>query len=208
MKKDGIAVSVSVTNTGKFQGKEVVQVYVRAPQGALGKPVMSLAGFAKTEALKPGESKELVINVPFDVMASYDETGVSGFISSYVLEKGVYRIYVGDSVRDVEEAGSFTIKETRQLEALSQALAPVTPFWRMKPVENSDGSFSFEKEEEISTHQSGGDALVTCLCGIGRITIDDKEYTLQEGDSIVMPAGHPHAVYAVERFKMLLTVVF
>ena len=147
VKKDGIAVSVSVTNTGKFQGKEVVQVYVRAPQGALGKPVMSLAGFAKTEALKPGESKELVINVPFDVMASYDETGVSGFISSYVLEKGVYRIYVGDSVRDVEEAGSFTIKETRQLEALSQALAPVTPFWRMKPVENSDGSFSFEKEE-------------------------------------------------------------
>ena len=68
--------------------------------------------------------------------------------------------------------------------------------------------FSFEKGEEISTHQSGGDALVTCLCGIGRITIDDKEYTLQEGDSIVMPAGHPHAVYAVERFKMLLTVVF
>lgn len=68
--------------------------------------------------------------------------------------------------------------------------------------------FSFDKGEEISTHESGGDALVTCLDGVGRITIDGKEYSLSEGDSIVMPARHPHAVYAKERFKMLLTVVF
>ena len=68
--------------------------------------------------------------------------------------------------------------------------------------------FSFEKGEEISTHQSGGDALVTCLCGVGKITIDGQEYILNEGDSIVMPAGHPHAVYGQERFKMLLTVIF
>lgn len=68
--------------------------------------------------------------------------------------------------------------------------------------------FSFDKGEEISTHESGGDALVTCLDGVGIITIDGKEYLLSEGDSIVMPARHPHAVYAKERFKMLLTVVF
>lgn len=68
--------------------------------------------------------------------------------------------------------------------------------------------FSFDKGEEISTHQSGGDAFVTCLDGVGRITIDGKEYLLREGESIVMPARHPHAVYGQEPFKMLLVVVF
>ena len=68
--------------------------------------------------------------------------------------------------------------------------------------------FSFAKGEEISTHESGGDAMVTCLDGVGRITIDGKEYLLREGESIVMPARHPHAVYGQEQFKMLLVVVF
>lgn len=68
--------------------------------------------------------------------------------------------------------------------------------------------FSFDKGEEISTHASGGDAFVTCLDGIGRITIDGQEYLLHEGESIVMPAGHPHAVYGKEQFKMLLVVIF
>ena len=68
--------------------------------------------------------------------------------------------------------------------------------------------FSFDKDEEISTHASGGDAFVTCLDGVGRITIDGVPYELHEGDSIVMPAGHPHAVYGQEQFKMLLVVVF
>ena len=68
--------------------------------------------------------------------------------------------------------------------------------------------FSFDKDEEISTHSSEGDAFVTCLDGVGRITIDGKEYELTEGESIVMPEGHPHAVYGKEQFKMLLVVAF
>lgn len=68
--------------------------------------------------------------------------------------------------------------------------------------------FSFDQGEEISTHESGGDAFVTCLDGVGRITIDGQEFFLHEGESIVMPAGHPHAVFGQERFKMLLVVVF
>ena len=68
--------------------------------------------------------------------------------------------------------------------------------------------FSFDKGEEISTHKSGGDAFVTCLDGVGKVTIDGEEYILKEGDSIVMPAKHPHAVYGQERFKMLLVVIF
>lgn len=68
--------------------------------------------------------------------------------------------------------------------------------------------FSFDKGEEISTHESGGDAFAYCLDGTGRITIDGNDYEICEGDAIVMPAKHPHAVYGKERFKMLLTVVF
>ena len=68
--------------------------------------------------------------------------------------------------------------------------------------------FSFDKGEEISTHKSGGDAFVTCLDGVGKVTIDGEEYILKEGDSIVMPAKHPHAVYGQEQFKMLLVVIF
>ena len=68
--------------------------------------------------------------------------------------------------------------------------------------------FSFDKGEEISTHQSPGDAFVTCLAGVGKITIDGEEYVLREGESIVMPAQHPHAVFGQEQFKMMLVVIF
>lgn len=68
--------------------------------------------------------------------------------------------------------------------------------------------FSFDKGEEISTHASAGDAFVTCLDGVGQITIDGVKYELHEGESIVMPAGHPHAVFGKEQFKMLLVVIF
>ena len=68
--------------------------------------------------------------------------------------------------------------------------------------------FAFDKGEEISTHESGGDALVLCLDGEGRITVDGVEHILHEGKSILMPARHPHAVFGQERFKMLLVVVF
>ena len=68
--------------------------------------------------------------------------------------------------------------------------------------------FSFEKGEEISTHESGGDALVTCLDGVGRVTVDGVPHVLHTGESILMPARHPHAVYGQEQFKMLLVVVF
>lgn len=68
--------------------------------------------------------------------------------------------------------------------------------------------FAFEKGEEISTHESGGDAMVTVLEGTGRFTINGKVYILNAGESIIMPAKKPHAVFGEERFKMLLTVVF
>lgn len=68
--------------------------------------------------------------------------------------------------------------------------------------------FAFEKGEEISSHESDGDAMVIALDGTGKITINGSEHRIKTGQTIVMPAKTPHAVYAEERFKMLLIVIF
>ena len=68
--------------------------------------------------------------------------------------------------------------------------------------------FAFAKGEGISTHESKGEAFVTALAGTGEIKIGGKKFELKLGESIVMPANHPHAVYGLENFKMLLVVIF
>lgn len=68
--------------------------------------------------------------------------------------------------------------------------------------------FSFDKGEEISTHATGGDAMVTVLEGTGRFTVGEKVFFLKEGETLIMPKDIPHAVYGEEKFKMQLTVSF
>lgn len=68
--------------------------------------------------------------------------------------------------------------------------------------------FAFSKGEEISTHDSTGDAMVHVIDGVGQFTVDGAEHICKAGDVLVMPAKKPHAVFAKEDFKMLLTVVF
>lgn len=68
--------------------------------------------------------------------------------------------------------------------------------------------FAFDKGEEISSHSSGGDAMVYLLDGEASITIGEQTYDVKKGETVVMPAGVPHALLAKEQFKMLLVVVF
>ena len=68
--------------------------------------------------------------------------------------------------------------------------------------------FSFDKDEEISTHASGGDAMVTVLEGTGRFTVGGDVFILKEGETLIMPKDIPHAVYGEEQFKMQLIVSF
>ena len=128
-----ITIEVSVKNTGNYSGKEVIQLYACAPQGMLGKPAKVLCGFEKTKLLAPAESQILTIEVNVDDLASYDDSGVTGHKSCYVLEKGQYIICAGTDVRSAEAAFSFEIDETTVVKQLTQALAPVLPFKRMKP---------------------------------------------------------------------------
>ncbi len=139
-----VRAGVRVTNTGKYAGKEVVQVYVQAPQGALGKPARALCGFAKTALLAPGESQMVTVEFPWRTAASYDDSGVTGYKSGYVLEAGEYGFYVGTDVRSAGLAGSIAIDRTVALETVEEAMAPVTEFERMKPVMRIGGAVSGE----------------------------------------------------------------
>lgn len=94
-----ISIGAQVRNTGEFAGKEVVQVYYSAPQGLLGKPARVLVAFEKTKELEPGEIQVLTLTFPVSAMASYDDLGKVAK-SAYILEKGTYHFFVGNSVRD------------------------------------------------------------------------------------------------------------
>ncbi|WFD12085.1 cupin domain-containing protein [Tepidibacter hydrothermalis] len=68
--------------------------------------------------------------------------------------------------------------------------------------------FAFDKGEEISTHKSEGDAMVSILDGEANITIGEETFNVKQGETIVMPANINHSLLAIEKFKMMLTVVF
>ena len=122
-----------VTNVGGMSGRETIQVYVRAPQGKLGKPLRQLAAYKKTEELKPGESEELILKAELTELASYDDSGVTGHKSCYVLEAGDYIFYVGTDVRSAREVGKVTLAELQIVRTATEALAPVQAFKRLRP---------------------------------------------------------------------------
>lgn len=101
---NGLAASVTVTNTGKVAGKESVQLYVTAPAGKLEKPARELKGFAKTRLLQPGESETLTMKVTDYDLASFDEA-----IQSWVSDKGKYLVQFGASVEDIRATGVYRL---------------------------------------------------------------------------------------------------
>ena len=143
---DEITVSATVANTGEVKGKEVVQVYVKVPQGKLGNPARKLIGFAKTKELESGEQEEVCIVIPKYDMASYDDSGVTGHKSCYVLEEGTYEIFVGSDVRSAVSVGCYE-EEFRVIEELEEVYAPVEKFQRMKAVLLPDGTYQAVTED-------------------------------------------------------------
>ena len=127
-----VSFSVKVTNNGSVAGKEVVQAYVKAPLGKLGKPARVLVDFKKTKELKPGESETLVFTVKEAVFASYNEVATEEMPVGWVLEAGEYTVYAGGNVRDAAAVGSFTLDQLQVIEECRNAMAPKTAFKRMK----------------------------------------------------------------------------
>lgn len=136
--EDSILATATVTNTGSVAGREVVQLYFSAPQGVLGKPARVLAAFQKTKLLAPGEAETVTLSFRIVDMASYDDTGKL-CKSAYILERGEYTFYLGNSVRNTKKLDyTYNVDEpfrvTQQLSTQSQA-------WLLEKRMGPDGSF-------------------------------------------------------------------
>jgi beta-glucosidase len=115
---DNVTVSVTVKNSGKVSGKEVVQVYVAAPQGRISKPAKELKAFAKTRLLNPGESQTVTMTIPKRMLASFDEDA-----SQWLAEAGSYQVMIGASIADIRAHAAFTLPKA-YTEKTSDALRP------------------------------------------------------------------------------------
>ena len=123
--KQAVEVSITVKNTGSVSGKEVAQVYVKAPNGRLEKPAQELKAFAKTRELQPGESEVLTMTIPVRMLAIFDEAN-----SQWLTEAGTYTFCIGNSSRNI--AATATLKLTEFTEKTTNALAPQQPLKLLK----------------------------------------------------------------------------
>ncbi|HNX65277.1 MAG TPA: glycoside hydrolase family 3 N-terminal domain-containing protein [Bacteroidales bacterium] len=109
---NGFVASITVKNTGKVAGKEVVEVYISAPKGKLEKPASELKAFAKTKSLAPGESETLTMSFSTYDMASFDEAA-----SAWITDAGQYSAKFGASVEDIKASVPFTVKKENIVKA-------------------------------------------------------------------------------------------
>ena len=202
---DTITFRARVINTGTAPGKEVVQIYCEAPQGKLGKPARVLCAFRKTIPLDPGQYQDLKFKVPVRAITSYDDRGVTGYKSSWVLEEGTYTFHIGSSVRDTKECGSFALSGTAVIEACEEALAPIRAFERMRPVAVGDTGYKVGYEpvplrtvppltrraqrmpEEIP--YTGDQGYKLSDVGDGKVTMEAFLAQLSDEDLIAMTRG-------------------
>lgn len=158
-----IDVQATVTNAGSCSGKEVVQVYFSAPAGKLPKPKMELAAFQKTGLLAPGESQTVTMSFNIADMASYDDIGKTGKESAYVLEAGTYRILVGNSVRNCQEAGSYQVGSLTVTEQLTKRFQPSNPSQSL--TRRLDGSGADSYETTVWSETAAGDTSAKTVSG-------------------------------------------
>lgn len=121
-----VMVDVTVRNTGNHPGKEVVQLYIQAPDGMIEKPRRVLAAFEKTVLLKPGESQKLTLAAPEKMFASFcEKTG------AFLLQAGEYHVWAGNSLADSQKIGSFVLAEAKVLTKTNRVNLPVESFKRI-----------------------------------------------------------------------------
>ena len=123
-----LTATVTITNKGKVAGKEVVQLYVSAPQGKLDKPSEELKGFAKTGLLQPGKSETITFSLNPEDLASFDTN-----TSSWIAEAGKYNVSIGASSLDIKSTASFNVSKELVVEKVHKVLAPQATVNELKP---------------------------------------------------------------------------
>lgn len=122
-KGDIYSVSVTVTNSGLREGKEVVQIYASAPESKIEVPEKELKAFGKTKLLAPGESQTLVLEIPVERLAMFDEAE-----SAWITKAGTYRLSVGGSSRNIAEQIPIAVPQSIIVEKVNKMMQPVSPF--------------------------------------------------------------------------------
>ena len=135
-------ITFTVKNTGMQSGKEVVQLYVETPQATLGKAKRVLIDFVKTKTLEVGECQTFVRKIDWNVFASYDDMGRSGYVHAWVLEAGNYEFYLGNNVRDAVSIWKYEQPHNICIKQCEEACAPEYSFERMV---NKDNRLEYEK---------------------------------------------------------------
>lgn len=174
-----IYISFDIKNIGNTKGKETAQIYFSAPQGKLGKSAKSLLAFCKTKELEPNEQQYFEVAVNVSNMASYDDVGLTGYKSAYVMEKGDYNIFIGTDVRSCKTIFTYTINKTVKIKQRSEFAdcAPKTEFLKLTP--KADGSGNI-KETYVKVKSSSVNRK-ECVLGNLPKSYDytgDKGYTL------------------------------
>ena len=133
---DTVNISATIKNTGKLPGKKCIQLYVQQNDSVIPVPAIVLKDFNKTDLLQPGSEQTLNFSASFYDLSSYDDSGISGYKSAYVLSKGEYNFLVGTDIRNTVKAGTMTRDETVVTEQLTEASATEkeNAFMRLRPL--------------------------------------------------------------------------
>lgn len=121
-----VTLRLHVKNTGKTAGKEVVQVYAAIPDGKLEQPSRRLVAFRKTEELQPGETQTIILPIDKNRLTSFDEEE-----SAYIMEAGMYEIYVGNSVRNLKKVCAKNLTQTEVTKRVERYMQPPVEFTRL-----------------------------------------------------------------------------
>lgn len=203
-KKDKFFITVNAENIGDVSGKEVVQLYVNAPQGKLSKAERSLVAFAKTKELAPKESEKIIFEFNLYDISSFDDTGKSAHKYAYVVEKGEYIFYAGNSVRTDTKAGSIQLDEIL-VEQLDEICGVKDGFERITAKEK-DGRLIIDKENVVPSRPYLKERIINNLpdetgfkgdkgyklsdVKSGKITLDDFISQLSNDELEALTRGH------------------
>lgn len=195
LEKNSVKAAVSVTNTGAYPGKEVVQLYLTAPQGKLGKAKKVLTAFAKTKALQPGESQVLRLNFDIRDFGSFDDLG-KVHKCAFILEKGEYTVSCGTNIRDVETALTFTLDTNIICRRCNELMAPRALPKRLC----ADGTYENLPFAEKVSHRPRGRLCKAenkgpfpMVQAIAENRLEELLATLSDEEIVELLHGHPMA---------------
>ncbi len=187
--ENGFAFACKVKNVGEtHSGALAVQLYAQKPCGAIGNPYRELCAFKKTKVLAPGEEQELIIETDMRSLASYDESGKTGFASAYVIEKGEYCFAIGEDVRSAKVVLTYNQPETAVFEQLTQVAAPKYDFKKITAVKDENG-YKIAKDsvytsktdlKKIISENLPADIPMTGDKGIKLIDVRNGKATMEE----------------------------